>query len=121
MKRKTNKKNNTRNRKNNKYKTWSQSGFKIRQLGENCFMADVCLFGERERKCFKTKGEAEEHCKQKKQEAINKGTDAFAIPDQDRLDVIQARNYWEMFPFWRPSVSTFVITSPLVEHVQSNN
>lgn len=98
-------------RRRRKYPTSECAGFKIRQLGPNSFMADVCTLGQRERKCFATLEQAETFCEQKKIETKNKGTAAFDILDRDRLDIVAAREKLGTIPLME-AVEFYVLHHP---------
>jgi integrase len=78
-------------RRRRKYKVVAHAGFNIREIHAERFMSDVCSHGRRERQSFRTLEEAKLFCEQKRIETKNRGAEAFAIGDRDRLDVTEAR------------------------------
>lgn len=78
---------------NKEQKRWTEAGFVIRLAsGKKRFQVDWgTVGGVRHRERFESLGAARNACVAKRSEQINKGTEAAAIPDQDRLDAVTAR------------------------------
>lgn len=75
-------------------KPWVCYGFKVRYRGNGVQVDEGQKGhknGKRIQKSFKTVAEAENHCRARRVELENKGTDARGLSDRDRLDAVEAR------------------------------
>lgn len=79
-----------RKRRELKQPAFTVAGIRIREIRPGYFMADFRRMGKAERKCFRSRGEAETWASAKGQEIINRGLDAFRLSDDERRDALRA-------------------------------
>lgn len=82
------------------------AGQRIRELPHGHYMADFTRLGNRERKCFRTLGEARTWIDARNVEAVNLGRAAFRIGEKDRAALTDFRavdpttRLADVFGFW---------------------
>jgi integrase len=81
----------TKHQSKSKPRQWPNVYSRIQRSGQASYIVDLGLnSGKRERRSFKTKGEADSYAELKRTERKNQGATAVMLPNETRLDAIKA-------------------------------